>query len=968
MQDQYASPQSPVVRSASLARKTSVPNLPINTPTGPRTEQHRALQNDVARPMSDRESVSLQAMSSRNTGSPVSTPMRVAPPVPSMVPPIGSTSKAQDQAVDQHVPPAVASLRNIKMRKQAIAAAAMHTGAATEDPSAVSLNQLGIQAQLKAQQLEISQLKKERENMINEMTQLRSDQSMFKEMLARLETVEKWQVTQSSAIAEDQIKSLIQQEVTTKTENTKQLFQTKLNATETQLMQRIDDDRKSIASLLSEVKISTEFKVATEKHNFPAQFRTLNNKIQEIEHSNSKTYARIESLDQTLNGARKQSREDIAQLSKDVDTCIVAIKKEHNDTGSSITERLRKMETLLGQVKTFQGEQARLSTGQKKLDASHNLLSTRVGVLERDASRAKGNPLITAPQTSTKDTSRDTTIQKLNKHDNDINKLLQESAKLESLASRFNQLDKLVGSRTVDTLKYEEQLDKRIEGLSNNVNTLRQSSVSQVKLSEELSNLEARFSSSSDVSSGHLLEPIQTEIVKINSEISGLYESLDSTRRDVHDHSNAIQTLTSEIPSLFRQIFDPFRQDIKQHFGDIDSKLETASTEIADLEQQVISFNQQVVDLRQKTVNAHDQTPQSTFTEVHRAQLHFLEENLFKLKEENASRDRAVQELKEHLANKADVLYMNRRTDAFQHALKSLQDQYNNITTDEQYQRMVHWFTQMYPSNAANMVQQFAAIQQDLVHLQSLAPQATWIQSHFQDLSVLVTNAPKLHALLLSMNDVQRLPQTVEKIRSDARAAIERANEACSRLDETAKDHARMQGTLSSFEASLRKFDASLVTFAGTQAVNGLDRRVTNLKALVDECLAEQNKVLAQVDKQSKTVTEVERVQWVKVDQRLQNSADEIKKLTARLDRSIADTPDLQTIVSKLRRDFDEVNDKLIQPNKAFLEWCGIIPIILTQLQKVVEDVNQNLPVALTFEWDHDLNAPPLEEPEVITK
>ncbi|KAF2033546.1 hypothetical protein EK21DRAFT_58564, partial [Setomelanomma holmii] len=199
MQDRYANAERQSLASPPPSRKGSGAALPDNVPTGPRQPNRaqkpnphrsgtnsdaaeRSMPNGVARARDDqlarRPSAGhspLHIMSpGGSVGSGGSTPVHGAPPAPSMLPRAApstadQTMTAQQQIQSSDLPMTMAALRNLQLRKLAIA-----NEAKSNAPAALPTDSSLLSAQIKAQQIEITQLKREREDLSTRLKALES--------------------------------------------------------------------------------------------------------------------------------------------------------------------------------------------------------------------------------------------------------------------------------------------------------------------------------------------------------------------------------------------------------------------------------------------------------------------------------------------------------------------------------------------------------------------------------------------------------------------------------------------------------------------------------------------------------------------------------------------------------------------------------------------------------------------------
>ena len=608
----------------------------------PKTNRDAAdtLSNGVSRP------VSVTATRTSSNGRRGSTTVQGAPPVPRMLPPVSTQS-----------PHTVASLQTFKNRRKAIADHARPLNGVLDNSSTTASQAAFLQARIKSQEIEIGHLKKrldtllstdkeggvlsrletleklnlasklkplsdkidmldaatskaakEHDDVANEVKRVNSALETVPDIEKDIVSLKDWKATQSSPITESQLKDMVLQQVETKISAAKTALKKEIKDTETQLGKRMDADRKDIgkeiASLSSKVGSSLDFKAVTE------------NKVKEIESSNVVTNDKTDSLKQRFTELHDDCRK------------------------------------VLGQVQGFQGALARLADDQKKLNTSRDELATRIGALEQVN---KNNPAIAntkkrldnfdvdikqlrqeAEQTNGLQTriaalenanrpASTKTDKRLEQFDGNIKQLQQEAEKVNGLISKVIGVEK----DTKLTLKKHLKLTEDLEGLRSRLSKLEllpakmtemQPPFQVSNMSEEarLSGVEADASSRSDggvqvptlpAHSDAVLEQIQSDISAMKQDIGSLFTDLDETDQNVHQQSIIIGGLNEELPSLFTQKFDPFKQQVEPQLerilGDVrDIKSQLGSkVETQTMDQQMDRFTLAVQSLQSQFDN-----------------------------------------------------------------------------------------------------------------------------------------------------------------------------------------------------------------------------------------------------------------------------------------------------------------------------------------------------------------------------
>ncbi|OAL01850.1 hypothetical protein IQ06DRAFT_376099 [Phaeosphaeriaceae sp. SRC1lsM3a] len=290
--------------------------------------------------------------------------------------------------------------------------------------------------------------------------------------------------------------------------------------------------------------------------------------------------------------------------------------------------------------------------------------------------------------------------------------------------------------------------------------------------------------------------------------------------KQLNDKINALTLRTSQIEQQYKaddlrieKLDDVSTQldQIKDRLQDFESKIETVAvptpqivitpqaqpqsntSHISDLELRVTEGMEQIKKLQQAVQSSDLERDRDLeeYAKMVRAEIRELSnrESLEETKnqiqaslvqlqnttaDEAALHEREILEIRtQHKQEMLEIRNQLAEKDAALNQLRAifqgLQDQYNNITTDDLHGKMVHWFMETYPSNTAQALQQLAVLQHDIRSLQSTSRDTTWLLSKIQDLSSLIELGPQLSALA----------QNAAKLD----AAIKNANEAKTKAD-----------------------------------------------------------------------------------------------------------------------------------------------------------------------------------------
>lgn len=200
---------------------------------------------------------------------------------------------------------------------------------------------------------------------------------------------------------------------------------------------------------------------------------------------------------------------------------------------------------------------------------------------------------------------------------------------------------------------------------------------------------------------------LEAHIKDVQNELDLLSGDFNEAGQKIHEHSATIAVIKDQVPEIFRQQFDPFRSTVEERFGTVNARLDSHTS---------------VLDgLKEKLVELYTASSQA-------------------------------------LTTKADLQAMTNQVSSIAFALRDLEHRYQNISTEEIHQKMVHWFVQMYPTSSA-LLRDTAQLQIDANQLKSFCNEIAWVRKH----SVALRGLSQ-HAAQLQMIAQQHSPQYREKI------------------------------------------------------------------------------------------------------------------------------------------------------------------------------------------------------------
>lgn len=574
-----------------------------------------------------------------------------------------------------------ASLQRLKARKREIASHAAPTKASVQDTALPS-----EKAKLKAHQIEIDQLKKERDSM--------------EDRLKRLEDVLKQQTEGSNS------------------SNPFKEIKERLGALETLIMP--EKGEVYTPKLISKRVTDLQTNNAKKFEELEAAIEPVEQVQGRLDQLAEQSQAIKEDVD-LLKSWKEQQSNAINRVAAKVESATKTLREESTTTESQLKKRIDEIHDSLTTCLTFKA-----ATEKQDFHQQINKLDNEVGVLRE--SLVKASKLTfwlneTCEQNTTNLTALD-----------------QRTQKVEDLSTRIAQLESGLPAVETQVAAFESRL-AAIESRASAAPDTQIHSPEGARQTQEIDDLWGN-------------------VERVNAQVNTIEER-------VQENSNAITVLRDRVPELFRNKFDALQQSVDQQQQGVNGTLEAQDTIIADLGKSVTS----------------------------------LQRDLTLLNQGIATHNQEIKQIGDQLASKADNTSTNKQMDTFRLTIRSLSDQYNDITTEDLHQRMVYWFLQMFPSNATQMLQQYASLKEDVaelkarIELEARNTQIAWIQDHSQDLAMILEKAPQIQALGNSRDDVQ-----ANKHKAEVEEAL---TEAKTTGDANSKHIKDMQQTLAQVQTNL---------------------------------------------------------------------------------------------------------------------------------------------------------------------
>jgi chromosome segregation ATPase len=505
--------------------------------------------------------------------------------------------------------------------------------------------------------------------------------------------------------------------------------------------------------------------------------------------------------------------------------------------------------------------------------------------------------------------------------------------------------------------------------------------------------------------------PAQSQVSNndIGKEIDELYSSIEAANERIGDSEITISALQDSLPNLFKEHFDPFKAKVEEQLDSLTTGLDAQGCDLASLAQQVSNSPSQV---SQQNNFGHQQEAQLN---TMAAELTSMKEGLTTLRSSLSTKAESEVMNKEleafnFVLRNMESRYENISTDTlYQGMVRWFAQMYPGLSQlQEDINQLRDWISAR--SNTFDRLSQDAAQLRSLVniapHLHDLAnnsPQLSQLvdgacldaknaiakaEQASSDAKTANTKADQVDQQLIEqLKTIENLKGSMSGLQNSLRnlnsatSPFVRA-EALSALQETIKTlqiqlgekrQERLTGTgeleavqalRSAFERDRGKRDTTegdlqksikeLAETAGTKA------DIEAIKRFMVSSLSEEHDAREEGDKSLRSAVLTDAGKIATMEKDTKEFSDNLKRLMSEYEST---TPkiweqlgDVETVAAELRKDFDTTVQTYVEPNRDFFGLIGTALVAISQLQQVVESLNQNLPVApLKLEWDYYL-------------
>jgi chromosome segregation ATPase len=927
--------RGPQVASPPRSRTGSRAGLPENVSAGPArkaTEVDPAVKrvtSNISKELDDRRGslgYSPLHMHSPRSGSEASTPVHTAPVAPSMLP----------RASSDAAPVSMSILNRARQRKQACLDATKRQGDNTDS--------VLLRRELKAQEERNLQLLKK----------IKVYEDTIQEVLGRVVSLEnKTDLIERVAEMEKASKSSTERVSKAEFDEAVEKINKKIDSEKVTIItlstgfNNLDTKTKEIQKTVSDLSDSTD---GIQKKT-DSKIDNLSQKIEGLEGNDRSTYNKATRNADSIEALRV----NVDHIKKDVaknTTSITNLKDDVSDINvdgyiANINIEIAEMKTVVGQVKNFQSELGKLKGGHTRLTSGQDTLSTELKALKvrLDVVEKKGTgpgPGFVKAGTPVTKSSAETTqananaAAQLKQFEDDI-KMLQTSAKeskaaalvatqlmdmfndnikalkssvdeaptvlqinqindrLEPLEQLPEKIDALQTAKIDERLKALEQLPERVNlhytQMSKRLEPLEQLpekiDALTTKLGEDLASLADRMTEANPTATTSQTSHPQPSDLAIQGDSESSLEAVEDSiselqgavvelqQRVFQEHQITIEVLKEEVPKMLTQIFEPFKSQVNKDRQDTNNKLE--------------SMGQDIIALHQRPVNA-----QATVIEGLRQAISSLEQIQQNLRTEMSQCTQDVSSLKQQLLGKADANAIDEPMNNFRHSFRVLQDQYNNLTSDELHGKMVNWILQNYPTSTATMQQQYASLLQEIRGVHDMYAPLAWLPPRTQDLVALLENG-------------LQHPQV------PAHASAERINQILETANQAMVKAGAIETTMNSNSVAIQNLQTALTSVQ--QSLNNLNSAPFVRASVTEELRKTIDSLVNQINGSQSAVEELQ------------------SRFTG-----------LHNSSSTLRQEHDRLMQDFIDPNRENLAMFGQLLELAGQLQVFAESVYMNYP------------------------
>ncbi|KAF1970137.1 hypothetical protein BU23DRAFT_570945 [Bimuria novae-zelandiae CBS 107.79] len=737
------------------------------------------------------------------------TPVQGAPLAPSMVSP--TVPFPLKRPTDNGVKRSVASIRQAALKKQTLSAAASENVAL----ASIRAKNIELQNELKIERSERSRLENRLQQLEQKLEQPQmppSDPNLLKKVEDLSESVHLLQKSQQDPLTDEiAVSTLVERVMGSVKSDVKSVFDNEL---EDRVKQAVQSAIPDVSAVQSEVETSVKNSVDTAIKSQNATLNALSKGPNSLENRLKQLFQTdIKSLKKDVSGLTKDSdsfddkvkklmHTDITALQnhfKKLDNKVTALEKKkgkiESDTGSTksnIDELKKDLANVTAELKKAEiARDADVVSNKKRLDD----LITKLNDADQYMDSLKEEDLpkkLTAlkKELSSQKTSNAQRFTKLEGADSVQQKLLGETVK-----TVIKQMKLVLNNRVAEVNEDIHKLQKATDDIVQEIAKIRQAA-DQNEKAAQTSLADLKYSISTTAST------LRAEFYQEQSDLrSSISTAANILRTEFQQEQSAMAQDSEQNPSMtdvricVEEVRSAIMSDTKETQGCLEKEISRLQSEISCRLETAAgrSENTDLQQLREDAEKALD------MAESAQNLVNGLSQNL--IGEVEMCIDQKVHELHQAIEGQLNIM---------KSGIHSIEDRYQNITTDELYQRMVHWFTQNYP-NASDLFNKLNALEGSVHRIGMFTNTIAWINDgHNGQLRSLIDHHDAINQFFAgaegqSLGAIQKsmadLSQTLRTLQPESKTE-------CTNRTLLAKDLSKLQERIGPVENKVGDFTA----------------------------------------------------------------------------------------------------------------------------------------------------------------
>ncbi|KAJ4990663.1 hypothetical protein SVAN01_03894 [Stagonosporopsis vannaccii] len=498
---------------------------------------------------------------------------------------------------------------------------------------------------------------------------------------------------------------------------------------------RLDEFQTTLNDLSAKVAESKKFCEDLHQHDMPTQLRRLGDEIQRVGSDEVKTHNKTIILDEGITTLRQSLDARVLSLH-------AAVKKVEDDQTS--------MKTITDQVESFQSELSQLA-------AKYSILSSFQKSLTNGHSKSLDNdkelPFQQEPWTSQPKASQ-----------TDQSKLFEKN----HFTERFKDLESRVKKSEELASQVQQLVDEQARA-GNRVTKLELTTCSSVGLdrdngandvddassSPEIKSLKERF---------RVVEDRIGEITSLHQGFNNLEADVEAIDKGLHGVNTQVEAVSESVKSLFAEQFDPLKAHTEE--------------QIKQLSQRLVQLSRSLNEIQDKAKKAEKECPASNFSAPQLKLVQDMVQDSAKATELKRLQE-ALGDLQKQVTH--GLFNGKQANDTVKAAVRNLQDQYDNISTDDLYQKIARWIIQQYPTSMPNLIHRVETLEHEAAQVRVFTGLITRTPNGAQTLTTLIHIVPEIVALVQSSQSFAEFSGVLSKVVVEVETLKQSSTEAHTR-------------------------------------------------------------------------------------------------------------------------------------------------------------------------------------------